>query len=203
LADLGFLGANIKDFYNHAGSSGFGVGYYLGPSILRGSNTALIDFYDLDLTDAHHYYGSPVGTYLFNLASPGNTTPLPNELAACVSYRADYGSDPEHDMNTRPRADDRARLYLGPLNLAAIQTQSAPDGTTFASLAPGLVTTLQQAITYLLSQALINKFQLSTWSRKKQVFKDVAYKAADDKVDVQRRREVTPGLLNWVSILAP
>lgn len=200
-ADLSSLAGDVATFWNGASGGSSTIGYYLGSQILRGTGAFAIDAYSLDLADPRHYFGSPVQTYLKNLGTPANLFPIPNECAVVLSYRAAYGSDPEHDGVTRPRASDRGRMYFGPLNTSSMLNASAPNGTIVVNVAPAVLTNIQNAATALKPAVATHNFEWSVWSRKEQLFKPVADIALDNSFDTQRRREVEPSpLLTWVGI---
>lgn len=186
--------ADVKTFF-------LALAQYYGPQVSRGANLTESAAYDLDLADIHHAFGSPVTLLMWTMGTSTNLNPLPNEMAAALSIRADYGTDPEHGGTTRPRADDRGRIYVGPLNLAAVSAASTPLGLTYAVVDPGFVTAMSNAITALKSAASGHGFDLAVWSRKNAILKDAIFKSVDNSFDVQRRREVEPpGVHTWTII---
>jgi hypothetical protein len=161
----------------------------------------MLDVYNLDLLDDKHHFGSPVQTYLKTPGTPGTSNPLPNEVAVSLSYRAAYGTDPEHDGVQRPRAQDRGRTYIGPLQTGAIATATAPNGTVVAVVDPTFITRILTSFTTLRVNAFGHQFDLSVWSRHDHQLKEAFYKAVDNSFDTQRKREVEPpGLQNWITI---
>jgi len=195
--DLSNLVGDVQAFYNSHTGGPQSLCAFMGPQIYRGAGACEIALYALDLNDPAHYYGSPAAVNFFTLGAAADSNPFPNEVAACISYRAEYLTDPEHDLTNRPRADDRGRWYIGPLCQGSSQVAAAPNGTTVAELATNLIAQGLRATTDLKLQANTHSFGLSVWSRKKQLFKPVAFKAVDTHFDTQRRREVEPSLLSW------
>jgi hypothetical protein len=200
-SDLSTLIGDVGAFWNGVSGGASFLTNWLGPQILRGSNKLINDAYSIDLDDPHHAFGSPYFTKTTNLAVAGNLTPLPNEVALTASYRAAYGSDPEHDGITRPRASDRGRIYIGPFNTLAMDSVTLPNGTIEAVVAAGLVTAASTALSALNTAATGHNFTMSVWSRREHLFKTVADKSVDNSFDTQRRREVEPpGIQTWVAI---
>jgi len=196
----GIADTAFKFFNGAAGGTGT-ITYFMGPQVKRGSNQALVDLYDLDLADPRHHFGSPVATYQKSPGAGFSSVPFPNECAVVLSYRASYGSDPEHDGVTRPRASDRGRTYIGPLSQAASTTAVLPNGTSVAVVEPNLMSAAMTAASTIVTAAPTSNFLWCVWSRKEAQLKPVAYKACDNSFDTLRRREVEPpGLEGWVPV---
>jgi len=182
---------DVKTFYN-------AIAGRVGEQVSRTANAIESAAYDLDMADIHHAFGSPVTLLMWTLGASTATGPLPNEMAAVISFRADYGTDPEHGGTTRPRADDRGRIYIGPLDRSASQVVTLPSGQKYAVLEATFVSDMSTAISALKSAASGHGFDLGVWSRKNAVMKDAIFKSVDQSFDVQRRREVEPpGIHTW------
>ena len=196
-ADYLALGNLIIAFYNTSGTHppcGF-----IGEQVSRTSSSAEIAWYDLDMADPHHYYGSPTNVQMWTLAPTLGTLPLPNECSGTLSYRSAYNTDPEHNLTTRPRASDRGRIYIGPLDTNAIAKSTLPDGTSVSLLHANFVQGLLDNFTTLRGAAAVDHWDMSVWSRKEQQFKSVAFKAMDNIPDTQRKRGQEQGLQNWIT----
>jgi hypothetical protein len=115
-----------------------------------------------------------------------------------MSFRADYGSDPEHGGSTRPRADDRGRVYIGPLHLVAIAEITLPSGQVIAQPLQQMNDTISGALTTLINTSFTHNWQLSVWSRKHGQFKPVVAKAINNEFDTMRRRQPAVTLQNWI-----
>jgi hypothetical protein len=201
-SDLNAVATATKGFWNTTPPlSTNPVGYYISSSVARDVNACLIDMYNLNLTDPHHYYGSPVYTLPFTLfATEGTPKPLPNEVAATLSYHSAYGSDPEHAGGTRPRASDRGRAYIGPLEwLAANNVVSA--GMAKPVLDFTFIQTCLASYKRTMATAPPPNWLPAVWSRKEQVFKQVTHYAMDNSFDTIRKRGDTPGLKTWTALL--
>src|SRR5262249_44391393 len=147
--DWGALCADVKKFYTGTFGAGDHTYAYLGKQVFTAGNVHEVALYELDVSDPAHYFGSPVNVLPFNIATTGATNPLPNEVAAVVSLRAAYGTDPEHNGTLRPRADDRGRFYFGPLDGTALDSVAQANGTHVAYLGFACITTLKEAIQQL------------------------------------------------------
>jgi hypothetical protein len=178
------------------------VQQFLGRQISGATNASELATYEIDTTDIHHAFGSPVSVQPFTVAV-GAAGPWPQESAIALSFRAAYGTDPEHDGTTRPRASDRGRVYIGPLDRSAGVAVLTPIGTYMTVADPGVTDLLAKAAKALFAAAQTAGWIWSIWSRKQGVFKDVADYAVNDDFDSQRRRSSGQALQNWVSILAP
>jgi hypothetical protein len=202
LTDFGNLATDVAGFYNTmVVATGSNVATFLGNQFSRATNLSAVDVYDIDTANPRDYYGTPVATGTFTLAAAGTgTLSLPNEVAATVSFRADYGGDPEHGMGTRPRADDRGRVYIGPLLQNALAMVTLPTGQKLPTLEPSFMSTCLGALTTMANQSFVHKFRFSTWSRKTQAFKEVVSKAMNNDPDTQQRRSLATSLLSWVPL---
>jgi hypothetical protein len=188
----------IKNFYQVTQTSGHAVRDYLGPQINRGTNMTTTELYQIDVADPHHYLSSPVHVVPWSLAGTAPINPLPNEVAVSLSYRGPYGTDPEHAGSTRPRASDRGRTYIGPLDLSATQTITIPDGTEYLQVHPTFKSTLMQAAQAIFTADGIINWAWSVWSRKEQALKPIVEGAVDQYIDSQRGRGVRDPLQSWV-----
>lgn len=107
---VGFA-ALLANFYKDAPFGAVSaVGGYLGPQISRAANACIIKSYDIGAAP-----NPPRTTTAFTMAALQNASPLPDEIASCLSF-----------MNTSvgsifPR-NRRGRVYLGPFNSAAAET---------------------------------------------------------------------------------
>lgn len=159
---------------------------YIGPAVSR-SAPVVVRFYDID----GHLNGSPAGSPVRINASdwsPGasaSATGLPSEVAVCLTAYADFGSDVEFGPGTRPRARDRGRVYIGPLNTTAQTTaigRTRPD--------PALLTNLAEAGARLARAPMGPDWVV--WSRRAAAVKNVTSVSVDDAFDTQRRRGIAP-----------
>lgn len=184
-ADLDAIGAAIFDFYRGVAAPQINtVDSYIGPAISR-SNLVTVRYYDVD----GHLNGSPAGSpervdaAAFSLGGSSSSTGLPSEVACCITLYADYLGDVEFAPGARPRARDRGRLYIGPLNTAAQTTaigRTRPD--------PAMITDFAESAARLARAPMGPK--LVVWSRRSATVKPVTRVSVDDAFDTQRRRGI-------------
>jgi hypothetical protein len=196
-SDWNALATDVAGFYVTSSSAGHPSGYYLSPAVSRVANAHEVAIYALDMADPAHYYGSPVTVGSFTIATGFTGQGMPNEVAVVVSYRADYGSDPEHGGTTRPRADDRGRIYFGPLDAAASGTLTVL-GLSVPVVSSALLTLLSAQISLLATTAFSHHWQMMVWSRKRQQMKEAISKAINQDFDTQERRGLATTLQTWV-----
>jgi hypothetical protein len=198
--NLDDLATQAIAMYNTGPGTNPALGALLGPQFPRVANTSEVAIYDLDLADPAHAYGSPVNVRFFTLAGAAGGTPLPNECAVVLSFRAAYGTDPEHAGTTRPRASDRGRVYLGPWGTSQILAVTPPTGGSVATVAVAAKNTIIGAYRAMVAASLTTLWEASVWSRKEQLFKPVAQYAYDDLWDTQRRRSSADPLHTWLPV---
>lgn len=196
------LVANCPGLFNTAGAgAAHPMGYWLSPSCDRAANHCSIEVYDLDGHLNGSAHGSPVasGTWTLTPSTPGPT--LPEGIANCVNYRADYGTDVEFlgprtegSGGTRPRARDRNRHYFGPLAGIAVDTSSSPGRVVFdPQFITDCLANTKQVEVITGSGLPPDQWNLQVWSRKNASVKPVAEYWCDDRPDYQRRRSDAPG----------
>jgi hypothetical protein len=173
----------LEDFYN-AADTGYAISQLLSGALDRGSNAAEIRYFDL----AGHLDGSAHGSPVFidnwtvGAISGAASAPLPEECALCLSFHADYATDPEFSGVMRPRARDRGRVYIGPLNNVTGGYDTNGRSTPGATVA----TSLGEAGTRLADSGAASLW--CVWSRVDSALKEVVAGWVDDAFDTQRRR---------------
>lgn len=169
----------VDGFYRDTQSNTHSVGEYLSPSINR-SATHLLQAYTIKTPPL----GSPrLEQSWLGPVNPGAANPFPQEVAACLSFRADVVGIPEHSGADRPKARRRGRVYVGPLMSNSLQGTVAPylfDST--------FLQTLRQAATAMAAEAGQAGWTWSVWSRKDTVLRAVVDGFTDNAPDTQRRR---------------
>jgi hypothetical protein len=170
-----------------------------------------IRFYNIQA----HLDGSPHGnpirtTSLLLTGLPGGVTPMPSEVAICLSIKAaggggvtpgpqpiptddraqDEGAPPTHTGFQRLLKRQLGRLFLGPWNTNVL----APDAFGVGHVAPSTITAIKAAATAL----RIAEAGWSVWSRRSAGIAPVTSGFIDDKFDSQRMRgEVATTRSNW------
>lgn len=177
--------------------------FYLSKVISRGANTATITMYDL----TGHLDGSRHGSPLYGTAytvptSEATATAWPAESAIVITLQAPYGTDVEFGPgNTRPRARDRGRIYLGPLIGTVISTVDATTNRTYVStLASSDLRLFIKSLAAYIGTSFTSA-QLGVWSRKNAAIKPLSACWVDDEFDTQRRRSNKEGTRGTVTPL--
>lgn len=104
------VGANIVAklvaFYDIAQSSA-SVGSYLGGTVSRDPDAAMIKLYDEAANDLPPFYEDT-----FTVDAAGNPGDLPWEVACCLSFK-------NTSVTSSPERNRRGRVYIGPLTVGA------------------------------------------------------------------------------------
>lgn len=181
-AELDPIFASLVAFYNVAPAGGNTIASRISAAISR-TVSHHIKMYDLTGHLDGTAHGSPVFDDVFLLgAHAGAAADLPEEMAICASFRANYGTDVEFAPGARPRSSDRGRIFLGPLS-SDVVTQ---DGATMRVRVKDLVRSDIRTNMQTLRDAAGHAW--SVWSRKHAVTAPVTDVWVDDAFDVQRRR---------------
>jgi hypothetical protein len=140
-------------------------------------------------------HGSPIASNTYSLGTaPGGGTVIPEGVAASLSFRRDYGTDVEfvrdpvtHKVISRPRGQDRGRMYLGPLNSNAFTFDATTSRT---KMSPTFMANMcgQLNGSIKITDSGSNLWHFSQWSRKKGSVADLKLIWMDDRPDYQRRR---------------
>jgi hypothetical protein len=119
--DLVAIHGRLVEFYNNDPAGGDGIHAYLSHVITRSTLACNIKFYDLEEPSPR----APVYEQSWTLAAPaGSSSPLPSEVALCLSYRGAL-------VSGEVAARRRGRVYIGPLITEAKTTgTSDPRPTT-------------------------------------------------------------------------
>lgn len=154
-------------------------------------------------------FGAPIASGNYSiLASPAATTPMPEGVAACISYRGNYGTDVEFvkdstgKVTARPRSRHRGRIFFGPLGAGTMIQDSGTHRTKFVStfIADALLA-FQQALS--ITDSGSNKWHLSHWSKKNGTVEDLVQVWIDDRPDYQRRRADQSTVRTAVTVTYP
>lgn len=193
------LAATIEAFYNTTPSGHANpISYFLSQSLSRATNACEVAIYD---ATGHLGVGSklgpPVFVNQFTLGGGDGNQPLPAQVASVISWRADYGTDVEFGTHTRPRADDRARIFLGPLSVQTIGYST--DTPPLCEFTPAWISLCGAALEQLYTQlgTLNPVSQLCVWSRKMAAYKPAVDRSMDLAPDTQRRRADYRPRLVW------
>jgi hypothetical protein len=212
---LGAVAGELVNFYNENHGAGY-VAQYLSGELSRAAFASRIDIYDISASLAGTPHGSPIQTVTWTLAAGLVAARLPAEVAVALSIVADQvldvpeegevdpdiptaasaiavGAPATHAGVTRPRARRRGRLYVGPLNVSALD-ETFPAGDT--AINPPFANLVATA-----AQSLVSRLPLidpeahwCVWSRRDaQLYaltdtEDQLVGWIDDAFDTQRRR---------------
>jgi hypothetical protein len=189
--DQGLVATAIEYFLNTAGpGASEALAYYLSPGLNTATNACEIEFYDVTAHLDGSPAGAPIGVTSFTLADDMTSQiPLPEGVAALFRWRADYGTDVEYGTGARPRARDRNRFYLGPLNERAVDGSGAGGTSAFKSQ---FLTDANDALGIIVAGALSGSSENVpvVWSRKNASVKptNVELYGVDPRPKYQRRR---------------
>jgi hypothetical protein len=173
-ADLANIGLVVNGFYNGVQVGGNKVANYLSPKLATGAVHTIKQYVVIPGPD-----GPPVKTTPLDLGATPGASPIPSEVALCLSYKADP------TVITNPRRS-RGRIYLGPLNITALGgTETEADGTPHM----GLLNTLFEAGKKLREDPLT---EWVVYSRAGGYSAPVSKVSVDNAFDTQRRRGGRP-----------
>lgn len=179
----------VDGFFNDIQTSTLSVGAHISNQVDRGATHEfqgwVISAGAMGSPDAVEAWLGP------NTTSTGNA--MPTECAGVLSFHADLTGILEESGATRPRARRRGRVFIGPLNLDALDTTSAPY-----PLKTPFMTTLRQAASALIA-ASTPDHPWCVWSRTDAVLREVVGGWTDNAPDTQHRRGFTATVRNAFS----
>lgn len=148
--------------------------------------------------------GSPIDENFFKPTHPpsGSGQSLPLEVACAISYRSDYGTDPEFGLPTgnktgryRPRSTHRGRIFFGPLNITTVANNSFGAAVFF----PTFTTDAKAAMATLTAgpSGTSDVTQMVQWSRKNARVDPIVAVDVNADPDNRRRRGLRPARHTW------
>ena len=182
----------ISQFNSIPSGAGFSVASVMSDCLSRAANQSLVDVYDVTAHLNGTPAGSPVLLTSFTLAA-GQPTPKanPEGVAAVITLQAPYGTDVEFGPGTpatRPRARDRGRIYVGPLDGSVLALESTTNRSYLVSSFQTTLVKWIQAINVITTAPHTVIYNLAVWSRKGAFMKSLQECWVDDRPDYQRRR---------------
>lgn len=175
--------ADLDLFYNAVDpGTNRSIANLMGTQISRAFSVHTASAYLIDghLDGSDH--GSPVSRQAFHLlGATAGMTNLPSEMAICLSFHAAYANDPEFQGLARPRARDRGRVFLGPMNNGGM----SQDANNVPIIGIAYRDTIEAAAVALMNRP---NHAWSVWSRKNAAVEPVVGGWIDDAWDIQRRR---------------
>lgn len=194
--DLDEIEDALIAFYNSVATGATKtIAAFLAQSMSRVTNRAKIKFYNKNINPDSGDFGSPIRTTSWTLGAidAGPPTGLTGEAACCLSFEGDLTNIPETEANPspppaffRPAARRRGRVYIGPLNEAAIQENSGTDFEVKPSSA--LLSSLRFSGEDLRDYPLTGGWEWVVYSPTDDQAYTVVTGFVDNAFDTQRRR---------------
>jgi hypothetical protein len=187
-AEVDAVLTDIEAFYNVAEpTTANKVTDFLSNEISRAAGGAEHMVYDITGFLDGTPHGSPTFRKVWTLGASNAPAAvnLPSEVAVVLSFNASYAGDAEFLGATRPRARDRGRVYIGPLNVNSDEA----DPETRARPFIGLRNTLAGRAEVLMNAS---GHAWSVWSRVNAAVEPVVGGWVDNAFDIQRRRGPEP-----------
>lgn len=179
-AEFALLRDAVTNFYGFPSGNPDSVAAWISSRISRTQN-GLFDVYEIPSVPGP--LGSPAYSSDFGIPAGTNTAALPSEVAAVISLHADLTNLQEAVGNTRPRARRRGRVFIGPLNISALD--NSPTG---GMLSLDCRTSLAAQSEQLYVDALADGWVWSVWSRANWDLQPIVGGHVDNAPDTQRRR---------------
>lgn len=174
----------IDDFYGD-------ISYYLSDRITRAAAGIKFNLYNITTHLAGGDHGSPIATDTGTVnGAAGSAVELPSEVAHVLTLRGSgWQGEPVEAVDgadadaapDRPRSRRTGRLYLGPLNIAAMS-----DGRPIGSF----LTAVENAYVAAVAQWAAVGITPRVWSRKASATYAITHIQQDNAFDTQRRRGV-------------
>lgn len=179
---------------------------YMSPAIDFSNNNCMhTRLYDItDKLSGTVPAGSPIDENFYkptNVPSAGLQS-LPLEVACALSYRSDYGTDPEFGQPTgnkkgryRPRATHRGRVFFGPLIITSI-SNNANNAAAFTAT---FLSDAQIALSHLVQgpTGTSDVTQMVQWSRKAARVSPITKIDVNSDPDIRRRRGLRAATHQW------
>lgn len=195
----------IANFYNgSAPTTAHPVSWYLSNHLDRTALAHAIGLYDITGHENGEPHGSPFFVDHFTLGVGDASSRLPTEVALAITLKtasgmaaqvevadnADpLGVDDADDRPDRPKQRRTGRLFMGPLNMAALDGST---GRPSATVLPDFAKAAQALKADLDAVAAPGPFTWSVWSRKNRALTPITAWAIDNAFDTQRRRGIAP-----------
>lgn len=168
----------VNNFWNtNPGESAFAIADFLSPVVLRTANAATAEIFQI--THPAETIGEPLFSWQFTIGAASDPGGLPNEVAICTSLLASGGTNARRN---------KGRMYIGPLNQAAVGADSGGQAPPAGELVATLVLATQQ----LALDVVTAGGTLCVWSREDHALHVVEGGWVDNAWDTQRRRGLDP-----------
>jgi hypothetical protein len=150
--------------------------WWINDQMSRGVGNVRFKAYDLSVAPPH----VPVETTT-TLGVTGDATSLPNEFALCLSFKGDV-------VPGVPLGRQRGRIYVGPLNLAAIAGAEAAGDQRPTTGTGGIIDSLRYGFVKLATDLWANGIKICVYSPTGNLLTPVTSCWVDNSFDTQRSR---------------
>lgn len=175
--DLAQLAQNVKDFYQFVSSTTDSIRLFMAHHSQGANSTVKIWNLDDPIPRDPVYeetYDPPVGN--------ASAVALPTEVSSCISFEA----EPESGI---PQARRRGRIYIGPLNVSAVDVVSSLNKSRPDSQ---FMTTCVEAYWNLIETSVADGYFIMQYSPTTGDPAGIFRIWMDDAWDTQRRRGIAP-----------
>jgi hypothetical protein len=131
-----------------------------------------------------------IGTRIFQMQT-GAAFSLPNEVAACLSFRASIAGFAEESGLIRPRARRRGRVFIGPLDLDQVAAIAPNNEPRFSLTGRELMLDGYDALTTATAAVSVN-LRHGVYSRTNGDIEPVEQVSCDSEFDTMRSRGRKP-----------
>jgi hypothetical protein len=202
------------------------LAFYMSPDITDAAGGCPVNIYDVTADLSGAPVGSPVLVSSITLETSAATASLPAQIAAVLAYRSAYGTDIEkgiaeivpstesaqdqgapatHSAISKPRARDRGRIHLGPLNSGVLESTAVLGAGHAGQMTSVFATDLLNAgLSYMIPTTGTGgaNFTNAVWSRVGAFVKPIAMIAVDAGLAVIRKRAdtVINRVLSWIPV---
>lgn len=178
----------VASFYTGVPTGGTAaVGTYLTPRLSRSVGECSLKMYDITGHLDGSPHGSPIAEGAFTLPAAGSGQALPPQAAVAITLRARNAllEPVEGAPNIRPRQRKTGRIYIGPLNLTAVDSDTGVGDQVKNAMRDNLMRACED-----LQDALVDgDYAWGVWSRAEQDLIPVTRVEVDNSFDVIRSRK--------------
>jgi hypothetical protein len=175
------------------------IAFYQGAQSLFPNNVASgVDAHRIEIArvlpgaagEADDTVSALIGTRIFQMQT-GAAFSLPNEVAACLSFRASIDGFAEESGLIRPRARRRGRVFIGPLDLDTLAAIAPNNEPRFSVTSRETMLDAYDALTTATAAASAN-LRHGVYSRTNGDIEPVVQVSVDSEFDTMRSRGRRP-----------
>lgn len=134
---------------------------------------------------------TPRYVYQYTFSTVTTNTPLPSEVAICLSYRARV-------VSGQNKARRRGRIYLGPLSNAPINNVNPGSD---AGLEDNIGSIITKAAAEFCAKLNTAGAKWVVWSEMDQAMNEIEVFSVDNAFDTQRRRGMAPSAVTTATVV--